>query len=72
MSAAAGPFTVVSAGCPVRAGCACRAGSIVGRSAQAGPVDRLTLDSGHWLTGPGQIVLSRDYAGPLTERSVRR
>ncbi len=29
-----------------------------GRSSPSGPVDDLVLNAGHWLTGPGQIVLS--------------
>jgi putative ABC transport system permease protein len=32
--------------------------TLVGRSSSGGPVDDLTLISGHWPTGPGQIVLS--------------
>ena len=32
--------------------------TLVGRSSPGGPVDDLTLTSGHWPTGPGQIVLS--------------
>jgi putative ABC transport system permease protein len=37
---------------------------VVGRADPGGPVDRLTLDSGTWLTGPGQIVLNRTQLGP--------
>ncbi len=32
--------------------------TLVGRSSPAGPLDDLTLKSGHWASGPGQIVLS--------------
>jgi putative ABC transport system permease protein len=32
--------------------------TLVGRSSPGGPVDDVTLTSGHWPTGPGQIVLS--------------
>ena len=32
--------------------------TLVGRSSPGGPVDDLALTSGHWPTGPGQIVLS--------------
>jgi putative ABC transport system permease protein len=39
--------------------------TVVGRADQNGPVDRLSLDLGTWLTGPGQIVLSRDVAGGI-------
>lgn len=40
--------------------------SVVGRAQAGGPVDDVTLISGHWVTGPGQIVLSTDVvAVPL-------
>src|SRR5579859_5011687 len=32
--------------------------TLVGRASPSGPVDDLALTSGHWPTGPGQIVLS--------------
>jgi len=32
--------------------------TLVGRADAAGPVDDVALISGHWVTGPGQIVLS--------------
>jgi hypothetical protein len=32
--------------------------TLVGRPAPSGPVDDLVLNAGHWVTGPGQIVLS--------------
>ena len=32
--------------------------TVVGRADQAGPVDRLELVAGRWLTGPGEIVLN--------------
>ncbi|HEX6523354.1 MAG TPA: FtsX-like permease family protein [Streptosporangiaceae bacterium] len=31
---------------------------LAGRSSPSGPVDDLVLTAGHWVTGPGQIVLS--------------
>lgn len=34
--------------------------SLVGRAQAGGPVDDVTLISGHWVSGPGQIVLSTD------------
>ena len=37
--------------------------TVVGRSSPGGPVDDLTLNSGHWPTQPDQIVLS-DIPGP--------
>jgi putative ABC transport system permease protein len=40
--------------------------TLVGRADAGGPVDDLSLISGHWVTGPGQIVLSTDVvAVPL-------
>jgi putative ABC transport system permease protein len=32
--------------------------TLVGRADAGGPVDNISLISGHWITGPGQIVLS--------------
>ena len=32
--------------------------TLVGHASPGGPVDDLTLTSGHWPTGPGQVVLS--------------
>jgi putative ABC transport system permease protein len=68
VSAAAGPFEVVSvgmypAGEQLPPGARGDASVVVGRAEQGGRVDRLTLDSGTWLTGPGQIVLSRTQLG---------
>jgi putative ABC transport system permease protein len=37
--------------------------ALVGRSSPSGPVDDLVLNSGHWVTGPGQIVLSSNFGG---------
>jgi putative ABC transport system permease protein len=37
--------------------------TLVGRASPGGPVDDLTLVSGHWPTQPGQVVLS-DTRGP--------
>jgi putative ABC transport system permease protein len=56
VSAAAGPFATVSAGRPAPL-------QIVGRSSPGGPVDDLTLDSGHWAENDKQIVLSRTASG---------
>jgi putative ABC transport system permease protein len=36
--------------------------TLAGRSSPGGPVDDITLQSGHWPTGPGQIVLADDQA----------
>jgi putative ABC transport system permease protein len=37
--------------------------TLVGRSSPGGPVDNLTLKSGHWATGPGQIVWASSGSG---------
>jgi putative ABC transport system permease protein len=64
VTAAAGPFDAVNA--PVAAGVRQLGSmSVVGRADPAGTVDRLTVDSGRWLTGTGEIVLSRSRTGPL-------
>jgi putative ABC transport system permease protein len=34
--------------------------TVVGRASPGGPVDDLTLTSGHWATQPGQAVLLTD------------
>ncbi|MGD0241311.1 MAG: FtsX-like permease family protein [Streptosporangiaceae bacterium] len=38
--------------------------TIAGRGSPGGPVDDLTVTSGHWPTSPDQIVLGRDRQGP--------
>ncbi|MGW4645908.1 FtsX-like permease family protein [Kitasatospora sp. NPDC004289] len=38
--------------------------STVGRADPGGAVDRLELGSGRWATAPGELVLSRAFAGP--------
>jgi putative ABC transport system permease protein len=71
VTAAAGPFDEATAAISRTGGSADAVPlgitTLAGRSTQDGPVDRLSLDSGHWLTGPGQIVLSREVAGPLAD-----
>jgi putative ABC transport system permease protein len=37
--------------------------TVVGRASPGGPVDDLTLISGHWATEPGQVVLLTDGQG---------
>jgi putative ABC transport system permease protein len=37
--------------------------TVAGRAWPGGPVDDLTLKSGHWATGPGQVVLLTDGQG---------
>ncbi|MEZ0065811.1 putative ABC transport system permease protein [Streptacidiphilus sp. MAP12-20] len=40
--------------------------TMVGRSTAGGALDDLTLDSGHWATEPGEVVLSTDFEnGPF-------
>jgi putative ABC transport system permease protein len=38
--------------------------TIVGRASAGGPVDDLTVTVGHWVTGPGQIVLTDGWGPP--------
>jgi putative ABC transport system permease protein len=59
VTAAAGPFDAVRAQL-VSGSAPLPTGLIVGRADAASTVDRLDLTDGRWLTGPGQIVLSRD------------
>jgi putative ABC transport system permease protein len=62
VTAAAGPFDAVRAQL-LSGPQPLPTGLIVGRADAASPVDRLGLTAGRWLTGPGQIVLSRDAVG---------
>ena len=39
--------------------------TLAGRSAPGGPVDQVTLDSGHWAHGPGQLVLEFNQASDM-------
>jgi putative ABC transport system permease protein len=39
--------------------------TLVGRSTPGGPVDQVTLQSGHWAQGPGQMVLESNPASDL-------
>ncbi len=70
--AAAGPFAEVTTSLQLTIATAGPAGAarllipsvtLVGRAAPDGPVDDIALQSGHWPTGPGQIVLSGNQAG---------
>jgi putative ABC transport system permease protein len=36
--------------------------TVVGRASAGGPLDDLTVNQGHWLTGPGQLVMAL-YSG---------
>ncbi|MDT5026751.1 MAG: putative transport system permease protein, partial [Micromonosporaceae bacterium] len=64
--AAAGPFDSVDVGLN-NADLVLGSAHLVGRTDAGGVVDRLSLDAGTWLTGPGQIVLARDFAGPRVQ-----
>jgi len=73
VTAASGPFpeTTVTANIPVTpppghsgpGGVMQQQLTVVGRASPGGPVDDLTLTSGHWPTQPGQVVLN-DIRGP--------
>ncbi|WP_084724548.1 ABC transporter permease [Streptacidiphilus melanogenes] len=70
VTAAAGPFRTVTAdpsggpGLELPPGVAMDPMKLVARSDAGGPVDDVTLSSGHWVSGPGQLVVSADYSGP--------
>ncbi|GLW72140.1 hypothetical protein Kpho02_44390 [Kitasatospora phosalacinea] len=70
VTAAAGPFRTVSTnpsgipGLDLPAGMSLPPMALVGRDAQGGQVDQVSLTQGHWVSGPGQIVVSADYSGP--------
>lgn len=61
VTAAAGPFGAVEAQVVGAGGRRLPVGLVVGRSDAGGSVDRLHIDEGTWLTGTGQIVLSREF-----------
>ncbi|MEE4542951.1 FtsX-like permease family protein [Streptomyces sp. V4-01] len=66
VTAAAGPYAVVSTTPRIDAdGLRLPEGgaplAVTGRADPHGPVDDLTVTSGHWATGPGQIVLDADH-----------
>ncbi|MFI0895480.1 FtsX-like permease family protein [Streptomyces sp. NPDC020983] len=70
VTAAAGPFAVVAASPRITGSgggtIVSEAGplTIAGRADRGGPVDAVTMLKGHWLTGPGQIVLASQDDGP--------
>jgi putative ABC transport system permease protein len=39
--------------------------TLAGRSTPGGPVDQITLESGHWAQGPGQMVLASNPASDV-------
>jgi len=66
VAASAGPFAeatvTASAAIPDTPGVVFQAFTVAGRSSPGGPVDDIVLTAGHWPTGAGQIVVSRDLA----------
>ena len=64
VTAVAGPFPVVQAVGAQIDGQPFPPVPLAGRAAPGGPVDDLVLNSGHWLTGPGQVVLGGGVQGP--------
>ncbi len=76
-SAAAGPFSTVSASPRTTDSAFLPAGfelpplTLVGRADPGGPVDDVTITRGHWATGPGQIVLSSNADLPPDVRQLQ-
>jgi putative ABC transport system permease protein len=78
VTAAAGPFAEVTVSATVSSQPGCTPGpgspcimagnlpplTLAGRASPGGAVDDLTLQSGHWATRPGQVVLDSSQAGP--------
>ncbi|MGH3156478.1 MAG: hypothetical protein ACRDNF_07895, partial [Streptosporangiaceae bacterium] len=66
VTAAAGPFptATVQAQLP-RAGAPTPTMSLAGRASPGGPVDDVTLESGHWAQQPGQLVLESNPASDM-------
>jgi putative ABC transport system permease protein len=61
VTGAAGPFAEVLASV-TQGGGTLPALAVAGRGSPGGPVDDLTLQTGHWARRPGQIVLASDPA----------
>jgi putative ABC transport system permease protein len=66
VTAAAGPFAQVTLGSVVAGpgGQPLRPMVLAGRASPGGPVDDVTLQSGHWADGPGEVVLNSDQLYP--------
>jgi putative ABC transport system permease protein len=71
VTAAAGPFRTVTTSLQMSVPAPGPGGSarlmlppltLAGRASPGGPVDDITLQSGHWPTGPGQVVLAENQA----------
>jgi putative ABC transport system permease protein len=69
VTAAAGPFAAENFGAQVSmpgiTGSFTSPMNFVGRSAPNGPVDELTLQSGHWPTSDDQVVISSNAPGQM-------
>jgi putative ABC transport system permease protein len=61
VTAAAGPFAEVTLS-PEQGGYPLGPMTVVGRANPGGPVDDITLESGHWATQAGQVVIATDPA----------
>ncbi len=61
VTAAAGPFAEANVTAE-QGGLSLGPMTLVGRPSAGGPVDDLSLQSGHWATRPGQLVLATDPA----------
>jgi len=68
VTAAAGPFGEVTVALK-QAGLPLPPTTLAGRASPGGPLDDLTLQSGHWAQRPGQMVLSSDPS-PGTNTSM--
>ncbi len=71
VTAAAGPFGQVTTSAQVPAPQQFGGGTVqlpaitlAGRASPGGAVDQLVLQSGHWPTAPGQVVLAAGQSGP--------
>jgi putative ABC transport system permease protein len=53
------------AGGPSPAGGEAAGLTVVGRASRSGPLDELRLTQGHWLTGPGQIVVADEASAGI-------
>ncbi|MBO0833037.1 MAG: FtsX-like permease family protein, partial [Actinobacteria bacterium] len=71
VTAAAGPFGQVTVSAQAPAPEQFGGGTVqlppitlAGRASPTGPVDQIALQSGHWPTAPGQVVLAAGQSGP--------
>lgn len=71
VTAAAGPFSQITTSAQAPAPRQFGGGTVTlpaltlaGRASPGGPIDQLALQSGHWPTAPGQVVLAAGQSGP--------